>query len=89
MGKRFRALRGRGQTTGISIYRGGMRVSIWAFAIVNFVLAAGVVAAIVRLHVWAILTAHRDHVPAFEPAPEIVVADQWAKAPPAEVAVSL
>jgi hypothetical protein len=50
-----------------------MHMSTLALAIVNFVLAAGVIAVMVRLHVWAILTAHHDHVPAVEPARVIVV----------------
>ena len=44
-----------------------MHMSTLALVIVNSVLAAGVVAVMVRLHAWAILTADRDHVPAVEP----------------------
>jgi hypothetical protein len=64
-------------------------MSILAYAIVNLVLAAAVLAVIVRLHVWAILTAHHDHVPAVEPAPVIVAEDQRAEVLPAEVAIAV
>jgi hypothetical protein len=52
-------------------------MSVLAVVIVNSVLAAALVTALVRFHLWAILTAHRDHVPvAAEPAPVILIEDQ-------------
>lgn len=41
-------------------------MSLAVIAAVNFVLASLVVAAILKLHIWAILSAHQDHVPVVE-----------------------
>jgi hypothetical protein len=64
-------------------------MSVLAFAVINFVLAAAVVAVIVRLHLWAILTGHRDHIRAVEPAPVIGAKDRRAKVPDDGVAIAV
>ncbi|HTX30412.1 MAG TPA: hypothetical protein VMD09_03455 [Solirubrobacteraceae bacterium] len=64
-------------------------MSVLAFAVINAVLAAVVVAAILRLHVWAILTGHRDHVRAAQVAPVIGADDRPTKVPDEGVAIAV
>jgi hypothetical protein len=64
-------------------------MSVLAFAVINFVLAVAVVAVMVRLHLWAILTGHRDHGRAARPAPVIGAEDRRAKVPDEGVAIAV